>query len=106
MTRLVVLFTLACALSARADIPPPDVSGCNGKVAGDACKRDDASDGVCKASTCSRNDYSDGPPPKQVQYECVVCAAGAPEKKSASCAAVPGVGVVLAVMVLGRRRRF
>ena len=111
MTRLAVAAALVFSLGAWADIPPPDVSGCNGKAAGDACKRDDGSDGACAKSTCSRNDYSEGPPPKSVSYECLKCAPGAPaakqteEKKGSSCAAVPVEGAVLAALWLRRRKR-
>jgi hypothetical protein len=110
MTRLAVAAALVFSLGAWADIPPPDVSGCNGKAAGDACKRDDGTDGACAKSTCSRNDYSEGPPPKSVSYECLKCAPGAPvakqeEKKGSSCAAVPVEGAVLAALWLRRRKR-
>ena len=60
---------------AHADVPSPDLSGCVGKKAGDACTRDDKSDGTCVTSTCSRNDYSHGPPPTPVSYDCVICGA-------------------------------
>lgn len=104
MKRFVLLFALA-ASSAWADIPPADSSGCNGKKAGDACVRDDKSDGTCGASTCTRNDYSNGPPPTRVSYECLVCNAGAPpsEKK---CAVAPAEALgLLALVTLLRRRR-
>lgn len=68
---------LACA--AWGDIPPRDTSGCRDKKNGAVCKRDDGKAGVCATSTCSRNDYSNGPPPKSVQYECLVCAAAEPK---------------------------
>lgn len=109
MTRLAVAVTLACALGAWADIAPPNLSGCNGKKAGEACTRDDGSAGACAAAKCTRNDYSEGPPPKQVEYDCLQCAPAAPkvEEKKSSCAAVPGeaLGGALALLTLLRRRR-
>jgi hypothetical protein len=109
MTRLVGLLALFAGV-AWADIPPSDTSGCGGKTAGESCKKDDGSEGSCVKSTCSRNDYSNGPPPTSVQYECLKCGAAvaatapAPEKKS-SCAAVPSGSVLaLLVVVLSRRR--
>ena len=83
MTRtplLVVLF----AFTALADIPPQDSSGCRDKNAGASCKRDDGSDGTCATSTCSKNDYSGGVPPKQVTYECLKCGASAPQPSVSS----------------------
>lgn len=107
MRRAVVLAMLFAGV-ALADIPPSDTSGCNGKQAGEACKRDDGSAGACAKSTCSRNDYSNGPPPTQVQYECVRCgdAPPAPPAEKKSCAAVPGETLlVLAALLSVRRRR-
>jgi hypothetical protein len=114
--RLVGCVLLCSASLARADIPPPDVSGCRDKVAGTSCQRDDGSTGSCAPATCTRNDYSEGPPPKQVQYECLKCQpaeapapvdAGSPEapKKSGSCAAVPGLSLIALGAWLARRRR-
>jgi hypothetical protein len=102
-------FFLACALAssavAFADIPPADSSGCNGKKAGDACVRDDKSSGSCVSSTCTRNDYSNGPPPKQVSYDCLVCG-GAPPPSEKKCAVAPGEAfALLALSALLRRRR-
>lgn len=111
MTRLAAALAFALASTALADIPPPDVGGCSGKAAGDACKRDDGSSGACAKDTCSRNDYSQGPPPKSVDYECLRCLPGAAaptatEQKKSSCASVPAEGLAsLLALVLLRRRR-
>lgn len=99
--------------AALADVPPSDVNGCNGKTAGDACKRDDGSDGVCVDSKCGRLDYSGGVPPKEIEYQCRVCeakpATPAPkpieEKKKSSCAAVPGEALFALGALLAARRR-
>lgn len=108
---------LWCSASlAWADVPPPDLGGCQGKEAGASCERDDRSAGTCAKATCTRNDYSEGPPPKTVEYECLKCQAsaappavdaGATEapKKSDSCAAVPGLSLLALGAWLGRRRR-
>lgn len=106
MNRLVLLVAVLAG-AAWADVPPLDTSGCNGKAAGDSCKRDDGSAASCVKSTCSRNDYSNGPPPTQVSYECLVCSGPPPAEKKSSCAAVPVQGVMglLALVFLRRRAR-
>jgi hypothetical protein len=107
MRRAVLAVTFLAGV-ALADIPPSDTSGCNGKAAGDSCKRDDGSAGACAKSTCSRNDYSNGPPPTQVQYECLRCgdAPAAPPAEKKSCAAVPGEELIaLAALLKVRARR-
>ena len=74
MSRLAIA-TVLMASFAWADIPPMNSSGCHGAKAGSKCKTDASEPGTCVKSTCSRNDYSDGPPPKLVPYECLVCTA-------------------------------
>lgn len=99
--------------TAWADVPPADVLGCNDKTEGADCKRDDGSAGACAKAACTRNDYSNGPPPKTVTYECLKCAdkpaAPAPkvvEEKKTSCASVPGEALgVLALVLAARRKR-
>ncbi|GMU62252.1 MAG: hypothetical protein AMXMBFR34_40150 [Myxococcaceae bacterium] len=115
--RLVGGVLLLSASFAWADLPPPDVSGCGSLPLGASCKRDDGSPGTCAKATCTRNDYSEGPPPKTVSYDCVRCTegaapvppevdAGAGEAKKSSCAAVPGGALVaLAGWLLARRTR-
>lgn len=108
MTRLPLLLALL-SLTALADVPPANSIGCREKSAGAACKTDDGSDGVCVTATCSRNDYSEGVPPKTVTYDCLRCdTAPAPpaDQKKGSCAAVPaGSLATLGLLLLGRRRR-
>ncbi|MGV3621102.1 MAG: hypothetical protein ACO1OB_09815 [Archangium sp.] len=111
MRRLLVVLCLA-STAAFADVPPADVSGCNGKSAGEACKRDDGSDGACADSKCGRLDYSGGVPPKSIEYQCLKCDAkpAAPppkpaEEKKSSCAAVPGEAVLALGALLALRRR-
>lgn len=110
MTRLLVVSLCVGAVVALADVPPPDLGGCSGKDAGVACQKDDGSAGACADATCTRNDYSEGPPPKTVEYACLKCVTGAapapePERKSGSCAAAPGLGLGALAFLLGRRRR-
>lgn len=62
--------------AAWADIPPSDTRDCGSKTAGAACTRDDGSAGVCRAETCSKNDYSEGVPPKRKNYPCLRCGFG------------------------------
>lgn len=76
MKRLTAAAGLLATL-AWADIPPRDSSGCRDAKVGSKCKTDDAKAGTCVKSTCSRNDYSEGPPPKTVTVECLVCASAA-----------------------------
>jgi hypothetical protein len=106
MTRAMWVVVLLAGV-AWADIAPSDVSGCNGKSAGDSCKRDDGSAGSCAKSTCSRNDYSNGPPPTQVSYECLLCGAAAspPPEKKQSCSMMPAEAMGLLALVFLRRSR-
>ena len=123
------LVALALALSpsdARADVPPPNTSGCSTKKAGEACTRDDGAQGTCATSTCSRINYDcDGgkSPCGSVSYDCVLCgpaggsgdggAADAGESTATpSCSVSSGGGApglvaaamaVLAALVLARR---
>ncbi|MCC6873826.1 MAG: hypothetical protein IT378_05885, partial [Sandaracinaceae bacterium] len=60
---------LLAAGAARADVPTPGSYECNGLEVGDACTTGDQS-GACVRGTCYRNDYSNGPPPRPVPYEC------------------------------------
>lgn len=112
MTRALSAAVCLASALALADVAPPDLSGCQGKEAGASCQRDDGSAGTCTKETCSRNDYSNGPPPTLVEYECLRCTAtagakpgpGADEKKG-SCAAAPGLGFMALGALLLRRRR-
>lgn len=60
-------------LTATADLIPPDADACDGKSAGDPCQINGVEDGLCTTSTCSKLDYTDGTPPKSVEYECLRC---------------------------------
>lgn len=112
MKRLFVVLCVA-ASSAWADLPPADVNGCNGKAAGDACKKDDSTDGTCVDSKCGRLDYSEGVPPKSIEYQCLKCGAKAAapvaakpvEEKKTSCAAVPGEALLALGALLAVRRK-
>jgi len=75
---------LAFATPARADVPPPNSAGCMGKVAGDACQKDDMSAGTCESQTCTKLDYSMGTPPVSVDYTCVLCSGPAGGSSSSS----------------------
>lgn len=63
------------AVPAAADVISDEEAECRDKTAGAACRAGGGA-GHCAASSCSRNDYSDGPPPKQKQVECLVCTPG------------------------------
>jgi hypothetical protein len=67
---------LTFAATARADLPPPEANVvCEGRKIGQACELDGQA-GACVQDSCSRNDYSDGVPPKTVTYDCPRCAVG------------------------------
>jgi|GEM_PF-1791098 len=128
MTRASILaFALLASLSlpslARADVPPPNVAGCDMKKAGDACVKDDDSDGSCVQQKCSKLDYSNGTPPTSVEYDCLLCSGppAAPNDTANDTAdaaddgcsvALPGVtassmgaGAAIAAALLWMRRR-
>lgn len=106
MNRFAVVVAMLAGV-AWGDIPHPDSSGCRDKAVGAACKRDDGSEGGCVKATCSRNDYSNGPPPTQVSYECLKCDAAALPEKKQSCATMPAEGIagLLGLLLLRRRAR-
>jgi hypothetical protein len=79
-TAVFALVALGFAGSARADIISDEEAQCRSAAEGDACTLG-STPGVCTKSTCSRNDYSDGPPPKTVTSDCFVCVAK-PEGKA------------------------
>lgn len=128
LTLFVGLAVTLAPPSARADVPPPNSSGCTSKKAGDGCTRDDGAPGTCAASTCSRINYDcDGgkSPCGSVSYDCLTCGpvgasgdGGAADggsggtTSSSSCThapggAAPGIFAVslaaLAALVLARR---
>ncbi|MBL8920409.1 MAG: hypothetical protein JNJ54_16215 [Myxococcaceae bacterium] len=72
MSRLLLTLAVVFAPVALADLIPPSEAECRQKKAGDAC-RADLGEGVCTAAKCSRNDYSEGPPPKQKVVDCLKC---------------------------------
>lgn len=72
MKRLLFVALFSLSSVAVADVILDIESGCRDKKAGDAC-RARLSAGVCTASKCSRNDYSEGIPPKQKSVDCLKC---------------------------------
>jgi len=119
---------------ANADAPPPpDVQACSAIAAGAACQIEGGGSGQCVASKCSKLDYSQGTPPRSVEYDCLRCeqgspvtpatqpappapgtptpvapAAPAPPEVQGRCAVDPGVGslgALLGLFGLWRRRR-
>jgi len=77
---LAIIGTLA-STTARADVIDEAESACRSAKEGDACDADGMK-GTCKASSCSRRDYSDGPPGNVVSQACLRCIPGAPEEKA------------------------
>ncbi|MBZ0122210.1 MAG: hypothetical protein K8H88_34770 [Sandaracinaceae bacterium] len=106
---------LFAAGAARADVPSPGSYECNGKGEGDACETLGQS-GACVRGTCYRNDYSNGPPPRSVPYECMQCQPGAQPARAAGgicsitsriaegSSATP-LGAILVAMLLALRSR-
>jgi len=73
---------------ARADVIDEEESVCRSAKEGDACDAN-GEKGTCKASSCSRRDYSDGPPGKMVSSPCLRCAPGAPPEAKGALEAKP-----------------
>ena len=105
---------MLCATVARADVPPPNASGCASKTGGAACTDDANAAGACAKNTCSKLDYSDGSPPSSVSYECLLCVAGASPAVDAGtgatpvktgCTAVPGGLLAAAAVFFALRKR-
>lgn len=69
------LFALAPNV-AMADLISDEEAQCRSETVGEACTIAGEA-GTCQKSTCSRNDYSEGVPPKTKQVECMVCKPGA-----------------------------
>lgn len=70
----VLFVALGIAAEARADLISDEEAQCQQAAEGAACELG-GKPGVCAKSTCHRNDYSDGPPPKSKQVDCLVCMA-------------------------------
>jgi hypothetical protein len=106
LSRWVVVLCALSASLAWADVPPKDSIGCRDKTAGATCATDDGASGTCATATCTRNDYSQGPPPKSVPYECLKCVAGAAPAapKKSGCAAVSDLSLAAVGAWLLRRR--
>ncbi|HYH99585.1 hypothetical protein [Hyalangium sp.] len=113
MKRLLLPAALLLSSAAWADLPPPDASGCSGKQANASCETDDQKAGACQQSKCWRNDYSKGPPPTAVEYDCLTCVASSPPpdtkspaaeaggQSTSSCAAAPATPLFLAALLAG-----
>lgn len=106
---------LSCVLplllaSARADVPPANIEGCEGRAVGQSCQTDAGKSGACVNATCSRLDYSNGTPPSSVDYACVLCDASAKPTDDDGCSAVSApsglavLGLLALVPLVGRRR--
>jgi hypothetical protein len=121
MARLlgVLVTLLVVGGTARADVITPDVSSCRGKAAGASCESGDITTGVCEASSCSRRDYTNGPPGETVTEPCLRCVAVAtkepakaepptaptatpkPAAKGTGCAIDAGAPTALGSLLLG-----
>lgn len=72
MKRLLFVALFSLSSAAFSDLIVDSEATCRDKKAGDACRASLAA-GVCTASKCSRNDYSEGIPPKQKVVDCLKC---------------------------------
>ncbi len=63
---------LAAPSLARADVISMEEAVCRDANENDACDLGDQP-GLCVKSTCSKNDYSEGAPPKVVSVDCLIC---------------------------------
>ena len=73
-----VMFMLV-ASTARADVPPPNAAGCDGKKVAESCEQSSGAPGTCAASTCTRLDYgnrNDAGAPTPAAYDCLLCQPG------------------------------
>ncbi len=57
---------------AFADVISMEQAVCRNAKENDACDLGEQK-GICVKSTCSKNDYSEGAPPKVVSVDCLVC---------------------------------
>ncbi len=79
LLRALPLSLLLFATPAAADVVPPEVSACQGRVAGAACGGElGVPAGVCRDDTCTRLDYLNwnrdaSASPPTMQYPCVRC---------------------------------
>jgi len=70
MKRLALAGVLSLTIAAlHADVIDPREDACRGRRAGDTC----GGGGRCVQSTCGRNDYSGGVPPKSISVSCLLC---------------------------------
>ena len=118
---LVILAGLALVPArASADVPPPpSIASCQGAAAGAACELDAGGAGQCAPARCSKLDYSQGTPPRSVEYDCQRCATAVEAKPADTNAAPPAaaakgcavdptggmLGVLIALAGVRRRRR-
>jgi hypothetical protein len=58
----VLVLLLGAAHVARGDVPPPNLSQCDGKRVGTSCVTDNGKDGACQTSSCSRHSLAPPPP--------------------------------------------
>ena len=103
---------------AWADVISEEEDQCRAKNEGDACSVGDEA-GRCAKDSCSRNDYSEGVPPKTISVECLICKTGeapkpaeVPEAKPATSGGCTlgspppvGLGLWLVGAAACRRRR-
>jgi hypothetical protein len=129
LLRALPLSLLLFATPAAADVVPPEVSACQGRVAGAACGGElGVPAGVCRDDTCTRLDYLNwnrdaSASPPTMQYPCVRCVspadggsgdAGAPTPSQGGCAVGSSLGrrvgpwalvALVWAAFLGRKRR-
>ena len=102
---LVLAWAWGWPASAHADVAPPNTVSCSQKKLHDPCATDEQAAGTCETSTCTRNDYSQGIPPRPVTVECLKCAPTSAKKTGCASAPGPELFAGLAGLWLIARRR-
>lgn len=97
------LISCLVALPALADLAPVNTFQCAGLSAGTACTTDDGQPGTCMPQQSSRNDYSEGVPPKVVSVEVMTCVASTPARMMAPRLETLITFAALALLVLAVR---
>lgn len=65
------MFILILSLAA-ADVISPEEDVCRDAEVGETCRTSGVR-GTCQLTTCYRNDYSEGTPPRTIEVECMRC---------------------------------
>lgn len=98
VTRVALAVVMLGGATGWADLPAPNAEGCFGLAAGAPCKTDNGSAGACVATTVTRPDYSQGPPPTYKQVELLVCVSSARATRAFEVPVAAWLGAALAAL--------